>query len=1030
MIELLKFTKLGGGKRRAFALLTALLFVVSFLPLITITTSEPVRAQVENSPSVVGTSTNAYATFYSHQRKTFYAAGRFWVWYSENGSFVYRSSTDGASWSDATSVGMIGDGYNGAIWFDGTYVHYVRYASYDLYYRRGTPNSDGTISWSAAEQTVYDGTSTGADFYNYPNITVDSGGYAWIGAHYNAGTENNMVLKNADNDGTWSTDSGFPYELKAGPIYYTSIIPLTNLKVYAIYGKTKYSAKGKLWNGSSWDSEETVASDAERGYGHSAVVVGDDIHLVFLHDTAATGIVYNKRTYGEGWGTEATVQANQADYYMTPVLSIDTATNDLYCFWAGSPDANKIYYKKQVSGSWDTDPTLWLDETSDTLYRNDVLTCFYQAYSNKIGLLYTTKTASPYNVKFDFLELAAQPPTKPVLVSPENNHSTSDNTPTFTWTAGSNATSHRLVIDNDSIFSDGDNIYDNANLGATATTCTIENELPPDNYWWKVCASNAEGDNWSENPWTFEIIPAPEGIYVYPPEVYVVTTWTVPGETVKVSVLVLDASNAPITGLPSDNVNYDLLSPQGNLVAENVGLVETIVAVCPGLYENSWTFASTDNLGTWTVYVAVDSAGTKSYSIAHIRLEPSIVRIENKIDWVADYLENTMKPELDSILDNVQNNYTYLSGTIKPQLDAMLENIDKTLDNAVAVYTYLTGTIKPAIDDAYGQAVANYNYLTGTIKPQLDNIQENLSVTAELPENVKENIFATYSFLTENIKPELDNVYENVNASYSYLINTINPKLDEIAAEIGVGLSIEVTRYYQLSEGDLQEFYVTIKKGTNVDWVTITLEDPKSTLVVDNASMSNPETGGYYYGFSTSGREPGGWLATIVAKDENLMTTYRGFWRLGGEGEAVGYLTLTILDNETHEPIEGVKIELYRAGTIVESKYTRWDGKAWLDIMTWGIHELKWSKSGYESEVMEIDLAVSSELTLRMVPTEEMTPPPLLYLFVAVVIGGILLVPARRVGRKEGKEAGTITLTVVFILPLLLLAVLWLVGVV
>ncbi len=63
------------------------------------------------------------------------------------------------------------------------------------------------------------------------------------------------------------------------------------------------------------------------------------------------------------------------------------------------------------------------------------------------------------------------------------------------------------MIDNDSTFSDGDNIYDNANLGATATTCTIENQLPPDNYWWKVCATNAEGDNWSENTWTFEITP-------------------------------------------------------------------------------------------------------------------------------------------------------------------------------------------------------------------------------------------------------------------------------------------------------------------------------------------------------------------------------------------------------------------------------------------------------------------------------------------------------------------------------------------
>ncbi|GAI43717.1 unnamed protein product, partial [marine sediment metagenome] len=256
---------------------------------------------------------------------------------------------------------------------------------------------------------------------------------------------------------------------------------------------------------SSWGDEETTMSAPNDGYAHSAVAEGDDVHLVYLHDWPEK-IQYNKRTYGTGWGTEVTIQADAVDY-MAPVLSIDTASGDLYCFWAGSPEANKIYYKKQVSESWDADPTLWLDETSDGFPYGwyNFLTCVYQAYNNKIGLLYTTKTASPYNVKFDFLQLAAQPPTMPVLVSPENNHSTYDNTPTFTWTAGGDATSHRLVIDNDSTFSDGDNIYDNANLGATATTCTIEDELPPDNYWWKVAAVANSTENWSENTWTFEI---------------------------------------------------------------------------------------------------------------------------------------------------------------------------------------------------------------------------------------------------------------------------------------------------------------------------------------------------------------------------------------------------------------------------------------------------------------------------------------------------------------------------------------------
>lgn len=870
-------------------------------------------------------------------------------------------------------------------------------------------------------------------------------------------------------------------------------------------------------------------------------------------------------------------------------------------------------------------------------------------------------------------ELPPPAPGKPVLISPENQHSTPDNTPTFAWENGSGATSHRLVIDNSQGFDDGENIYDNASAWDNSGTA-IENELPADNYWWRVCAVNAQGENWSENTWTFEITTPPVGVpLIVVPRVFA-SVYT-KGESGTVWTQVLDADGNPVNtatvtltvwkpdgtkyldavsmsfvtnsngiykyaitapsefgtflcdvtatwngstaygsgefqvaswaekitsildnlithrsaveatisaiegyvdGLESGQTtiigyvddletgqttiqNYvdtieavlgdptvhgyadvaealgvidnfvdqlegytdtlesgqttikdytdtleggqttlmgytDAVESNQQLILDNIDLLKqgqsTIEGYTDTLESGQSTITGyvdqvegyTDQVEGWVdeieFYMGVAAMTTDSenlYNYLKNTIVPYVDQVEGytdqveeytdtlesgqstitgyvdtleggqttitdyvdtletgqatiiaKVNWIADYLENTMKPELDSILDNVQNNYTYLSGTIKPQLDAMSENIGKTLDNAVAIHTYLTGTIKPAIDDAYNQAVTNYDYLTDTIKPQLDNIQENLTATAELPENIMDNIFATYSFLTENIKPELDNVYENVNASYNYLINTINPKLDEIAAGVGVGLSIEVTRYYQLNAGDLQEFYVTIVKGTNVDWVTITLEDPKNTLVVDNTSMSNPETGSYYHSFSTSGREAGGWLATIVAKDENLTTTYRGFWRLGGEGEAVGYLTLTLLDNETNEPVEGAKVELYKAGTLVESKYARWDGKSFLDIMNWGIHELKWSKDGYETETMEIDLAVSSELTLKIVPAREAEWPPDIILILSALAIGCVLTPLVYYGSK--KKAGAGSLFVAFILPVLLLVGSGLVG--
>ncbi len=324
---------------------------------------------VVQASTVIGTSTISSATQYPNQRKTFYAAGLHWVWYVDGTNFGYRTSADGATWSSFTSVGAVNGGaaygYSGSACFDGTYVHYVRFTyptgTNYIYYRRGTPVSDGSITWNAAEQLVI----TNPGNYNYlaPMIAIDSNGYAWIGMYRSVSAASTtylpLVFKNANNNGTWSTASGFPYALSAtnDTTWRVSILPLTGGKVYAIYSRDGQPGKGKLWNGSTWGSEETTMADAELGYGHSAVANGDDIYLVYLNNTLATGIMYNKRIGSTGlWGTEAAVQASAATA-MVPVLSMDPATNNLYCFWAGAPTAVHIYYKKCVNGTWDTNPT-------------------------------------------------------------------------------------------------------------------------------------------------------------------------------------------------------------------------------------------------------------------------------------------------------------------------------------------------------------------------------------------------------------------------------------------------------------------------------------------------------------------------------------------------------------------------------------------------------------------------------------------------------------------------------------------------
>jgi hypothetical protein len=367
--------------------------------------------KAQTTPSLVGTTTSSYATYYPFQRKNFYTNGRFWVFYSDGTNMVYRTSTDGSTWSAATTVRACSYGYQFSVWFDGTYLHYVYASSSGLYYRRGTPNADGAITWSAIEQSI-------SLIYGYayrPFISVDSNGYPWIVYYsYSSSPYPLLALKSSKNDGTWATESTTTLTVAtSGNTMCGAIVPLTSGKMLALYTNDGAAVSAKYWSGSAWGTAVSTTSTVQSAYEFSAVAQGDNVHLVFLK-YSTYNIIYVKYTYStNSFGTETTLVSG-ATSSSSPVISINTATNNLYVFAAtittGTPSgwtANHIYYciynaSTSTWGSW----TSWIDEsstgTNELLYSAYTLTCSYQAYDN-IGLEYLTKTSSPYNVKFAYL---------------------------------------------------------------------------------------------------------------------------------------------------------------------------------------------------------------------------------------------------------------------------------------------------------------------------------------------------------------------------------------------------------------------------------------------------------------------------------------------------------------------------------------------------------------------------------------------------------------------------------------------------
>jgi len=133
----------------AFTILLTFLLIFTPFPFLIL----PTKAQ-----STINTSPTEFAIGYPTQRKSFHANGRFWAFYSDGTNMVYCTSTDGSTWTAPTAIRPADLGDEFSIWFDGTYFHYACApggAGTPIYYRKGLPVGDGSITWvTDAEQTV------------------------------------------------------------------------------------------------------------------------------------------------------------------------------------------------------------------------------------------------------------------------------------------------------------------------------------------------------------------------------------------------------------------------------------------------------------------------------------------------------------------------------------------------------------------------------------------------------------------------------------------------------------------------------------------------------------------------------------------------------------------------------------------------------------------------------------------------------------------------------------------------------------
>lgn len=336
------------------------------------------------------------------QRQIFFALGLHWLFYYEAAGWIYRTSSDGLSWSDKILVGAGSTVGSRSLVYDESSdsIHTLTSGGTTGWYKRGDLSSDGTITWSAVQNIAMD------DIY-YSMIAIDSDGYPWIGC-------NNLVLavnhptvnKSSTKDGTWTTDAGFPYELSAiivGAFTYAYIVPLTGGKVYALYGTAGAKIYGKLYSAGAWGAEEVVSSSTTQGAFITASNYQDTVKVAFTSSSNAR-IYYVERDASGTWSTETEIfSEGVGDAQGVPQLCVDQDNGVVYVIWAYD---GSVYIMRKIGDvldpcyAWITGEGLFPFGTGAGANMKTFVNIPPKKYGRYIGVGWGAGSASPYNVRF------------------------------------------------------------------------------------------------------------------------------------------------------------------------------------------------------------------------------------------------------------------------------------------------------------------------------------------------------------------------------------------------------------------------------------------------------------------------------------------------------------------------------------------------------------------------------------------------------------------------------------------------------
>lgn len=478
---------MSNSKRLIVAVILLLAMILPLIGLLPVFADVAVNTYNENATFVAssGSATGRY---------TFVMNGRHWVFYTDGTDFVFKSATDGTTWSDPTKIRTEAQIFHVATWNDGTYVYYVwanETNNTPIYWRRGTPNSDGTITWSAAEQTAV--AAVADKYFMGPNLAQDSAGINYI--TYGKSDGYAYACRNDNTDGTWSTTAGWPKQLgtTVSGNTYTSCIPMASQRIMFIWTyTTNTQLKSRVWHDSIsyMDAEKTTVAYHRTYIGWSALAEGDDDVYVAMSEKTSNDLEFNCFDYSDNaWESRAQIYSAALS---TTVPSISYADNtDIWCFYYGKPDDDHIYYKTyNIAGdAWSGATQIIADEVATSHY------CMSSSYNHDggyMGVTWQKDAASPYTLRYYAITFAA-PPTVVTNAATSVEETSATMSGNITVTGGSNATIRGFQYDTDSGAPYANDWHEHGDYGVGEFTSALAGLTEGEAYYYRAYATNVAG---------------------------------------------------------------------------------------------------------------------------------------------------------------------------------------------------------------------------------------------------------------------------------------------------------------------------------------------------------------------------------------------------------------------------------------------------------------------------------------------------------------------------------------------------------